>query len=255
MTTPRPTVFVVVLSLSTGACAVIDPPNLINHTHSATARIAQLASEVEETDTLRRMGRSSDLFSPLAEYRMPNPPLMRTRIPDSVEVGVRTYMQVLNDGENALAGYRNVVRPIPALEADLDRIPEAARAMVKQRLGIIDGLDAVTNHAAAFNGRVRGARQLMRGLINLLEDAATVSRGTTGVASNLSTQTLVMAQQNGVLGNLQSEISNLHAMETISSREATVGGHLFQLGAIDGAADAIRNPAVLPTDPTQWELP
>ena len=230
----------VVSSLSAG-CIVFDASNVAKNTLIKINHTMQMAEQVDQNAMFRRFNRSMDIVAPLNRYEMPDPPRMRTRWPDYLLTGVRSFVDTLNAGEdalNGLAAYGNVVTPLRDLPNDFRTIPwlsEDGREGVRRQIAVIEYADSVNRMAVDMSGRIRGSRRGIRETLALLESIVTIGSSATKATQKVATGLAVLNQQQNDIGNLRMSMVNLIAVDATQEREAKAASTSFALGAMEAA--------------------
>ncbi|MEP7308063.1 MAG: hypothetical protein ABJA98_21385 [Acidobacteriota bacterium] len=231
-------------------CVFNDPVHTVKNVLHHTQQIFQAQAALEHDDQVRRISRSLDLFSSLSRYRMPNPPLLRTRWPDNLRAPAFAYVGALNSGDPSGAGYKAVTVPLAFVPDDLSTfrpMPTASQDMIRRSLGIAQAADAVIWSATDVAGRARGGRRGWRDALDLFEKVVTIASTTTKVVEQISAGTQMHAEQQQLNNTIHVQIEQQALLENLQEREASAGGVAFQLGVL--AAE----PAS-PGNPLAWEI-
>jgi hypothetical protein len=226
--------------------------------NAATAAQEQIrvSTQHEQYAYIRRMGRSLDVFRPLARYRMPGPPLLRTRWPEGLIPRARAYVDALNAGDAQGTGYEALLLPLHTglLDdgASLGAMDASVTDTLHRQLGLIETLDAVNMSGTDLTGRVRGARKPYREALALYESEVTTPTTTTKIAGHLAVGTWLKAQQDHILLQLAIEQTRQAAIENLMEREAAAGGVVYALGAQLGAKKAGSRTTI--DSPVNWVI-
>lgn len=144
--------------------AVTDPAVTLRNSVTAAIKEHVLNTQRDQHSQLRRMAQRLSLFTNLAKYRLPDPPLWRIHDFENPDVFLfaRAYHAALNYGDAAGAAYGQVTDRVTSAQAILGALTPAARRAIAADLATIDVADASAIAAIHSSGQLRfnGRREL-----------------------------------------------------------------------------------------------
>jgi conjugal transfer/entry exclusion protein len=239
-----------VLTLGTGPAfaqiPVTDPGNLVQAVLIAERTLREYEALWAQFQTLRRMSQG---LGGMARYRIP-------AVPGAVHDANRwaygrSWLEGLNAGDRAGAGYGAVVRRLERPAARLDGLPPEARRAVENAYATVDITDAVARLAGDQVGRSRTYAHVLQRAIDALEDdvvsAAPGQHEMTAILDKVAAGALIGRRQDAATNQLLSSALEQLLARNKRLRDTETGAMNMRLGGLhDGrtaAASVVRGAA------------
>lgn len=236
--------------------AVHDPAVTTRNAVTAVVQESLLQTAREQHAQLRRMAQRLSLFTSLAKYSLPDPPLWRshdTTNPQLLAVS-RAYRVALNEGDLATAAYLAATHPVVAAQPLMVRLGPSARQALMARLATLEATDASTIGATRDSGRLRLNGQHELAAIDVLDAHVvdpSVEQSATAVLDKISGASLIAARQRQARVQLLAGVVEQLLIDSKRARDGEAAAMNMQLvtwrdgraaneAFVAGAGDALR---------------
>lgn len=204
--------------------------------NSVTAALKEylLTVQREQHGQLRRMAQRLSMFTNLAKYRVPDPPLWRIHAWENNDTFLfsTAYHAALNYGDATGDAYVDVSQPVLDAMSAMSRLPLPARLALTAQLATLDAATAAAIAATHDAGQVRfnGRRELLA-IERLNEDVTNGSQeqSTTAVLDKISGAVLIGARQRQARIQLMSGVVEQLLVESKRARDSEASSINMQL--------------------------